>query len=362
MANETDTNKDDGQKPGNDKSESRRRRSEAFKRAAGAACYTLLGLEVTGVDMPGGNRQSIRIQCGKKSVIVTRRPNPKRARLEVSALYALGAHGGAVPKVLAFDGIWLIQEDLGERRLSQALAAANPKKGARWMDAGVKSIAANQNAATACGFEKSVITLGTDPGWLRTVFGMPARLGRFLGVSPPALREPELAKMMRVRKPYFIKWDARPGNAMARDDGSVAWFDWEHAGCRNRMDDLAWLLADEYMPDRPEAEARVLARYLDSFAQGMASPDEAMEYFHTYGTLHTCVRLALIFNSKKDGPWWNAEKVLAGDKVGVTRTNCLNSLGRVSRWAAEAPLVKNLLPWLEQLPDRLPPENPPKNP
>jgi hypothetical protein len=25
-----------------------------------------------------------------------------------------------------------------------------------------------------------------------------------------------------------------------------------------------------------------------------------------------------------------------------------------------APLVKNLLPWLEQLPSRLPPENPPK--
>jgi hypothetical protein len=362
MANDSDVKKDQDQNRPNDKAEARRRRAAAFNRAAGAACYTLLGLDVTGVDLPGGNRQSIRVHCGKKSVIVTRRPNPKRARLEVSALYALGSHGGAVPKVLAFDGIWLIQEDLGDRRLSQALSGASAKKAERWLDAGVKSVEANQNAATSCAFEKSVITIGTDPGWVRTVLSMPARLGKFLGIAPPPLREQELAKMLRVREPFFIKWDARPGNAMARADGTAAWFDWEHAGCRNRMDDLVWFLADEYTPDWPKAEEKVLARYLDSFAKGMGSKDEALEYFHTFGTLHSCVRLALIMTSKEDGPWWNAEKVLAGDKVGVTRTNCLNSFARIARWAAQAPLVKNLLPWLEQLPERLPPENPPKNP
>ena len=85
-----------------------------------------------------------------------------------------------------------------------------------------------------------------------------------------------------------------------------------------------------------------------------------MEYFLTFGTLHGCVRMALIMTSKKDGPWWNPEKSLAGDKVGVIRPAFLTALARVTRWADEAPLMKPLVPWLEKLPERVPPENPPK--
>lgn len=356
-AQNAQSNQDDPKKA---KQAQANRKVQEFMRAAAAACETLLGKKVTGVDMPGGHRQSLRVRCGEESVIVTRRPNPKRARLEVSTLYALGSHGGPVPKVLAFDGIWLLQEDLGSVRLAQALSGANAKKGESLVAAAVKSVEDYQNAGASCGFERNVITLGTDPKWLRTVIDMPARLGRLLGLAAPDLPEAPLMKMMRVRRPYFIKWDSRPGNAMARDDGTVAWFDWEHAGCRNRLDDLVWMLADEYMPDWPKAVDKALKRHIESFSQGMASRDEAMEYFYTFGTLHGCVRMSLIMTSKKDGPWWNPEKSLAGDKVGVIRPALLTCLARAARWAAEAPMIKALVPWLEKLPERVPPENPPK--
>lgn len=357
MADDIDATTEDSRKKKQERDAAGNKAVQDFIRAAAGACETLLGLTVTDVELPGGQRKSLRVRCGKQSVIVTRRPNLKRARLEVSVLYALGSHGGAVPKVLAFDGIWLIQEDLGERRLSRAIAAADAATAETWIDAGVSSIAANQNAATACGYERNVITLGTDPQWLSTVITMPDRVGQMLGVAPPALPEEALAQMLRVRRPYFVKWDARPGNAMTRENGTVVWFDWEHSGCRNRFDDLVWFLADEYMPDRAAIEKKVLARHMESFAQGMESKDEAAEYFYTFGTLHSCVRLSLILASKEAGPWWDPEKVLASDKVGVTRAASLACLGRASRWAAQAPLVAPLLPWLEQLPERLPPDN-----
>lgn len=349
---------------GETREQRRQRRLREFVRSSVGACETLLGRKVTGVDMPGGHRQSIRIKCGDEGVIVTRRPNPKRARLEVSTLYALGSHGGPVPKVLAFDGIWLLQEDLGPERLAQAVhnAAKNKddRKGEELVLAAVKSVDDYQNAAASCGFERNVIVIGTDPKWMRTVLDMPARLGRLLRVPAPPLPVDPLLKMIRVRRPYFIKWDARPGNAIVRPDGSVAWFDWEHAGCRNRLDDLVWMLADEYMPDWPKAVDEALERHIESFAQGMASRDEALDYFYTFGTLHACVRMSLIMTSKKDGPWWNPEKSLAGDKVGVIRPAMLACLKRAARWADRAPLLKPLVPWLKSLPERVPPENPPK--
>ena len=64
--------------------------------------------------------------------------------------------------------------------------------------------------------------------------------------------------------PRFIKWDGRLGNAAARADSSVAWFDWEHCGARAWLDDVAWLLGDEYAGATTASEGHLLARHLDA--------------------------------------------------------------------------------------------------
>ena len=52
-------------------------------------------------------------------------------------------------------------------------------------------------------------------------------------MPPPELDEPSLIALLRVKTPAFIKWDARPGNAIVNKNGTITWFDWEHCGCRS---------------------------------------------------------------------------------------------------------------------------------
>ena len=90
------------------------------------ACADLLGLEPSRIEYPGGrSRTSVRAIAGDKSFIVTRRRHAARAALEAGVLGELHAAGAPVPKVLAFDGAWLIQEDLGQRRLTSVLDGTN---------------------------------------------------------------------------------------------------------------------------------------------------------------------------------------------------------------------------------------------
>ena len=338
--------------------EAAKERATRIAQDAITACQTLLGVQVSGVDLPGGARDSIRVFYEDKSAIITRRKSLQRARLEASALYALRAHGADVPKVLAFDGIWLIQEDLGRRRLSQALREADPTEGEAWLEAALTSLAAAHRAGEAAGLDKIVVTIGGKPEWVTRLLDMPVRLGTLAGSPPPPLRVEELTRMLRVRRPRFIKWDARPGNATAREDGTVAWFDWEHSGCRNWLDDFGWLLADEYAPDLPEAEERLVERHLPSFIDREEDIDEARTYLTVFATIHSCVRISLILTSKKDKPWRDPKLTLAGDKVGVTREQCRNGLRRAARWAARTPVTEELAPWFEQLVDRLPVDEP----
>lgn len=327
-------------------------------RAAVAACQTLLDAKVTRVEAPGGLRKSIRLQLEDGSVIVTRRRSLKRARLEAMVLHALGARGAPVPKILAFDGLWMIQEDLGDQRLSQAFAESKKRKREAWLEAALTSLAECHRAGRDAGLERMVAVIGRKRGWLSRILTMPTHLGRYLNEPPPSYPQKELEEFLGIRRPAFIKWDARPGNAIAREDGTVAWFDWEHSGCRNQLDDLGWLMGDEFSPDFSSVEMKVLKKHLPDFIGDDEDPDEAMAYLSSFCTLHMCTRLTIIFAFKKGGPWWDAEGVLERDSVGVTRENAQALCQRAARWAARAPLMEPLAPWFEKLVDRLPEPNP----
>ncbi len=323
---------------------------ERFAQAAVAVTETLLGVKVTGTDYPDSSRKTMRVVCGDRNVIVTRRPNAQRARLEAHVLYALRAHGASVPRVLAFDGTWLIQEDLGGHRLSQVLRKAGEKDGEAWLDAAIRSLAGAHRAGEAAGLHKSVVTIGRKPHWIPQLLDIPNRLGRLLDLPPPVLAEAKLKRVLQVRRPCLIKWDARPANAIAREDGTVAWFDWEHCGCRNRLDDIGWLLADEMVPDWPEVEERLFERHLWGFTNHGDSFEEAMTYLAVFGTLHTCVRLSLILRPKKQG---DTNAIPAKERFRRAPKTCQGTITRAARWAARESLTEELTPWFEKILDRL---------
>ncbi len=320
--------------------------------SAAQACERLLGEPCLETEQPGGgSRDSVRVRLEDRSVIATRRKNAKRAELEVFVLRALGGEGAPVPAILAYDGEWIVQEDLGPHRLSQVLARVTPEEGEVMLGSAMAGLDAAQRAGRAAGLHERVVVLGTKASWLAELIATPQRIGDHLGLPAPELATAELTQLLAVGPPRFIKWDARPGNAVVRRDLSVAWFDWEHCGCRNRLDDLGWLLGDEYVPDWPEVEEPLLTRYLPSFAED-GDVAAAGSYLRTFGTLHMCVRLALILSKKGEGAWWDADDCLAKDRVGVTAAAAVTTAGRAARWASQMPLMQALSPWLERVAGR----------
>ena len=134
-----------------------RRKSKKFGAAAKEACRRLLGDPVKRLEFPGGrSRKSARAILENRSVIVTRRRPGGRAYLEANVLGELSSRSNAVPRVLAFDGTWLIQEDVGKWRLSQALAGASQAESERWLDRAMGALAEIHQGRAM-------------PGWPRTL-------------------------------------------------------------------------------------------------------------------------------------------------------------------------------------------------
>ena len=233
--------------------------------------------------------------------------------LEANVLKTLHEHGAPVPAVHAYDGVWLIQEYLAGERLPHVLVDCDSARAHELLSSAAGGLARIHAIGAETGLQGKVVQLGTADSWLRDLIDTPNRIGEALGVSAPILDVDCLVAMLRFGEPSFLKWDARPGNAVVREDGSVGWFDWEHCGARNALDDFAWLLADEYVP-RVEGLADIAVANAPS---GM-DPVAAREYFLTYATFHTAVRLALVVHYKEDEDWWDEEMCLAEDKVRVT--------------------------------------------
>ncbi len=317
-------------------------------------CQGLLGSRIEKTEFPGGkSRDACRLILEDGRVAFgTKRESPRLAAIEARVLKKLGAEGAAVPKVLAFNGLILIQEDLGKRRLSQAIDEASDAEVEALLSEALGSLAQIHRAAEATGLDENLPSIGRDEPWLWGLLNQPAVISKELKIPAPDLDQEALLERIRIRKPRLIKWDARCGNAIVKDDGTIAWFDWEHCGRRNRLDDLVWLLGDEFTLNLPEAEERLLQAYLPAFADDLTI-DEARAYIAAFGSLHTCVRLELILENKEDGDWWDWDYCLERDKVGITLKGAQRLCTRGARWAGWSPLTEPLRPWFNRVFERL---------
>ena len=89
-----------------------------------------------------------------------------------------------------------------------------------------------------------MVRLGTADSWLRGLIDTPNRIGEALEAPAPDLDTDGLVSTLQAGEPCFLKWDARPGNAVVLADGSIGWFDWEHCGARNALAENAFLIEE----------------------------------------------------------------------------------------------------------------------
>ncbi len=311
--------------------------------SATAACASLIGIEPVRIEYPGGaSRCSVRAVAANGTYIVTHRRSAPRAAREAGVLRELRAAGAPVPAVLAFDGEWLIQEDLGGRRLSAVLGGADVRFAGNWAARAAAGLLLCQRAADNAGLAQRVAPIGATPEWIAGMLSAPGRVAAQLDLPDPDLAALITPEQLAPRRYSFVKWDARPGNALlvegGADEGGVGWVDWEHCGARDALDDLAWLLCDEYMPDDAALEAALLKRFLPLFAlQSNRTPEDALVYLSRFGSLHSCVRLSLILKNRGDGPWWNPEVCERTDRVGVTAQGAQRLCTRGARWSRRWP-------------------------
>lgn len=312
-------------------------------------CLDLLGRAPDAIETPGGkSRDSVRVRFAERSVIVTHRKHTQRSKLEALVLRVLSDSEAPVPRLLGWRGDWLLQQDLGAQRLSEVLAAAEPEVVGDLLHQAITGLVHCQRIGTEKHLHKHLPRLGEADDWFDSLFSRAAAVGEALALPPPQLPVAALQPLLRLREARFIKWDARPGNAVVNAQGVVSWIDWEHCGCRNELDDLVWLLADEYTPTTAAVEERLLTTWLPALSLGWELA-EARDYFYSYGVLHSLVRLHYILKHKGDGDWWSAEHCLAMDKVGVTREQALRQVLRMRRWALASVHLTGLVVWLDEV-------------
>lgn len=322
-----------------------------FDRELALKCEKLIGARITAMQYPGGNsRDSVRLVLKRGApVFASQRSRTAKADIERLILKTISSKGALVPKLLGTDGKrLLIQEDIPGHRLSQAMHRQSRSVIHHHLDNALDSLAQIHSVGSDNGLDLKLRKIGSSDEWLTGLFGRPDVLGKFLNIPAPKLDSRPLKELLAIRRPRFVKWDSRPGNAIVKNDQQVFWIDWEHCGTRNRLDDMVWLLGDEFIPHRPDVEKRLLETHLPVYADDL-SIDEARQYFYTLGVFHLVIRMGLIYKYKKNGRWWNYDRCLAGDKAGVTRKNMLRICKRGRRWAQYSNHVQALSIWFKQI-------------
>lgn len=309
-----------------------------------------LGAKVDFVSAPGGrDRKTIVGLLDGRRVVVSKRRSEARAQLEADILRHLGPERLAPRLIKRADDV-LVQEFVEGQRLPVRLHQLPAAHRGDLIRQSVETMIAAQSAGARAGLTDLVPEIGVRPGWTRDLAASPTRLLRALNLDAPSHDFGALLDSGETGRTCFIKWDARPGNFMVRPDGSVCLFDWEHAGRRRPIDDLAWFFADEWMPGVPDLARPSVAKM--ARARGL-EPEREWHRFQAMAVAHSCIRLHLILTRKKEGDWWNFEACLQRDRVGVTAGQVRLVAERSARWAEGLAGLRPLAEALRRVPDAL---------
>ena len=300
------------------------------------------------ISWPGGKgRKAAVVKTSRKSFVLAKRRSTGRANLEARVLSQL-AVSKLVPNLLLQTGEFVVQELIEGCRLTWALEVAMPNDRQLLLIKAGSGLLSLQEKAKTCGLQNMAPKIGIRPGWVEDFAQTPHRAANLLGIPQPDYDAPQITRLLERRLTAFVKWDARPGNAIVQPDGTISWFDWEHCGVGSVEDDLVWLFADEWSPISKAAEDAIL----DQAAAIHGVPlDELSVRFRIKAILHTLIRLMLIFEHKGDGPWWSIEKALEHDRVGVGRPHVHRLIKRALRWVDQTKELRCLHPLFDSVSD-----------
>ncbi len=303
----------------------------------------IFAMPVTKVTAPGGKtRESLRIHFPGRTIVATQRKYAGRMRLEAEVLRRLTEQGAPVPKFLGGNEQIFFQEDVGSRRLSGELVM---QEGAAQLDVAaraIESLVQIRAAGEASNLAEIVPELGFKRDWIAGFVGTAIKSSEKYKIDRPKIDLPSLVERLEVSNKRFIKWDARSGNASIGADGKVYWFDWEHCGSRQGVEDFAWLAGDEFWPVASDEIVDILVRLLPKDQAG-----DEIDYLAHFITFHIVQRLTIIHRRFVKAGWVDAAKALKYDKVGVDpdlgKRLCRHGAG----WADRAALTRPMVRWFE---------------
>lgn len=333
--------------------EAARKTSEIFneERAATIAALSqrVFGRAPRRMAFPGGtSRSAFIVDMGGETFVFARREDRDDAQLEGIVLKSLSATG-FVPGLRAVADEWVVQQFIEGERLPVALDAEPdmPRREALVENA-LESLLAIHEAAHTRNLQHRVPKVGTVDKWLWNRTGAAKRIAKSIGIMAPDFDRKKLVKLMDVKRDEFIKWDARPGNAMVTDQGTV-WFDWEDCGRSKALDDLAFVLCDEWCTLDAAAETRLLEKLFPLFNRSLGTR-RGEHYLRLFGVTHMLMRLRMAtkLHARKN-EWWDRDYCLAGDKVGVTAEETARLIARIRRWSDGVEEWRGLSAWLDDV-------------
>lgn len=311
-------------------------------------CLSVWNTKPESIEHPGGvGRKTLVVRIKGQNHVISKRSSKNRAKLEAMTLKKL-ASTGAVPSGRIFSDQFVIQDYVEGDRLTQKLELGDDKTREKWLTLAGKTLVKLQAAGRESGLKNLAPKIGSRSGWHTEFATSPIRLADQLGVARPKVEIEAIASRLHTNQSAFVKWDARPGNALVSPQGSVIWIDWEHCGIGSLEDDLVWLLADEWSPISPVSEENLL-HHLGSVSG--ISTDEITYRFRTKAILHSTIRLGLIYRRKGDGPWWNPRTAMQFDRVGVTFAHVRRVCQRAAAWSRETKGFGDIAGFLESLAD-----------
>lgn len=271
------------------------------------------GQRVIKITAPGGrNRDSVRVHFQDRTVIASYRHRDTRRNREVAVLQALNTLNAPVPQFLGqHDGV-LFQSDAGAGRLSSEMSRQDAAGQRRLARAAFDSLWQIKQAARQTGLVQDMPSVASTAKWAARFGTGPRALSITLDMTPPLVDWAKLSKAASSVPRHFVKWDSRSGNAAVQADGSVIWFDWEHAGRRHGVEDFAFLIGDEFWPLDAVTSLEVFAESCPGDAAAL------VPYLRRFSTLQIVERLRLIKAEVDRRGWTEYARAQRYDRMGAT--------------------------------------------